>query len=82
MPESEVKEKDSAKYCWSLETDCFTRVYGDEMRGYLEMKSMCNYPELVIIKKEESSDDNSKRRVPAVKKLMKQKMKKRKKKIM
>ena len=40
MPDGEEKEKEPKKFWWSVETDCLTRVFGDEMRGYLERMAM------------------------------------------
>ena len=40
-----------------METDCFTRVFGDEMKAYLEMMTMSVYADQIVIKKEESSGD-------------------------
>ena len=57
MPDGEEKEQENAKFWWSVETDCFTRVFGDEMDAYLEMMAMSAYPDQVVIKKEESSGD-------------------------
>ena len=56
MPDGE-EEQEKAKFWWSVKTDCFTRVFRDEMKAYLEMMSMCTYPDQVVIKKEESSGD-------------------------
>ena len=57
MPDGAEKEQEEAKFWWSVETDCFTRVFGDEMKGYLEMMTMSAYPDQVVIMKEESSGD-------------------------
>ena len=57
IPEGEEKDQEDAKFWWSVETDCFTRGFGDEMKAYLEMMSMCTYPDQVTIKKEERSGD-------------------------
>ena len=57
MPEGDEKDQEDAKFWWSVETDCFTRVFGDEMKAYLEMMTMCMYTDQVIFKKEESSGD-------------------------
>ena len=57
MPEGEEKEKEAKKFWWSVETDCFTRVFGDEMRGYLERLAMDMYPDQVVVKKGDSSGD-------------------------
>ena len=57
MPDGEEKDQEDAKFWWSLETDCVTRVFGDEMKVYLEMMTMSVYPDQVVIKKEESSGD-------------------------
>ena len=57
IPDGEEKYTERAKFWWSIEIDCFTRVFGDGMRGYLEMMSMATYPEKVIIRKEESLSD-------------------------
>ena len=57
MPDGEEKEKERAMFWWSLEEDCFMRVFGHEMRVYLEIMSIATYPEEVIFKKEESSYD-------------------------
>ena len=51
-----------------METDCFTRVFGDEMKGYLEMVAMSAYPDQVVIKKEESSGDELQEEILAGKK--------------
>ena len=56
-PDGDEKEHEAAKFWWSVETNCFTRVFGDEMRGYLETMAMNAYPDQVVIKKEESSGD-------------------------
>ena len=56
MPDGE-QEQEKAKFWWSEETDCFRRVFRDEMKAYLEMMCMCTYPDQVVIKKEESSGD-------------------------
>ena len=57
MPDGEEKEKEKAKFWWSAETDCFRRVFCDEMKGYLEIMTMNAYPDEVVIKKKESSGD-------------------------
>ena len=57
MPDGEEKEKEADKFWWSVETDCFTRMFGDETRGYLETMAMDSYPDQVVIKKEDSSGD-------------------------
>ena len=57
MPDGEEKEHKAVKFWWSVQTDCFTRVFGDEMKAYLEMMTMSAYPDQVVIKKEESSGD-------------------------
>ena len=57
MPDGEEKEKEADKFWWSGETDCFTRVFGNEMRGCLETMAMDSYPDQVVIKKEDSSGD-------------------------
>ena len=44
-------------FWWSVETDCFTRVFGDEMRGYLERVAMDSYPNQVVSRKKDSSGD-------------------------
>ena len=49
------REKTKKKFWWSIEADCFTRVFGDEMWEYLEGMVMDSYPDQVVIKKEESS---------------------------
>ena len=37
MPEDEEKEKEAVKFWWSIEEgDCFTQVYGDEIKEYIE----------------------------------------------
>ena len=55
--DGEEKEQEEAKFWWSVETDCFTRVLGDEMKAYLKMMTMSAYPDEVVIKKDESSGD-------------------------
>ena len=45
MPDGEEKEKEADKFWWSVETDCFTRVFGDEKMGYLERMAMDSYPD-------------------------------------
>ena len=57
MPDGEEKEQEKAKFWWSVETDCITRVFGDEMKVYLETMAMDAYPDQVVIKKEERSGD-------------------------
>ena len=57
MPDGAEKEQEEAKFWWSVETDCFTKVFGDEMKGYLEMMTMSAYPDQFVIMKEESSGD-------------------------
>ena len=56
-PDGEEKEHEAAKFWWSVETNCFTRVFGHEMKGYLETMAMNAYPDQVVIKKEEGSGD-------------------------
>ena len=56
-PDGEQREQETAKFWWSVETDCFTRVFGDEMKSYLEPMAMDLYTDQVLIKKEESSVD-------------------------
>ena len=55
MPDGEEKDKEEKKFWWSIETNCFTRVFGDEVQEYLEGMVMDSYPDQVVIKKEESS---------------------------
>ena len=55
MQDGEEKDKDKKKFWWSIEADCFTRVFGDEVWKYLESMVMNSYPDQVVIKKEESS---------------------------
>ena len=50
MPDREEKEQEKAKFWWSVETDCFTRVFGDEVKVYLETMVMDAYPDQVVIK--------------------------------
>ena len=38
-----------------IETDCFTGVFGDEVREYIDGMVMGSYPDQVVIKKVESS---------------------------
>ena len=57
MQEGDEKDQEDAKFWWAVETDCFTRVFEDEMKAYVEMMAMCTYPDQVIIKKEEHSGD-------------------------
>ena len=57
MPEGDEKDQEDAMFWWSVETDCLTRSFGDQMKAYLEMMTMCMYPDQVIVKKEESSGD-------------------------
>ena len=57
MPDGDGKDQEDAKFWWSVETDCFIRVFGDEMKAYLEMLTMSVYPDQVLIKKEDSSGD-------------------------
>ena len=57
MPDGEEKEQEEAKFWWSVETDCFIRVFGDEMKAYLETMTMCTYLDQAITKNEESSGD-------------------------
>ena len=45
MPEGDEEDQEDAKFWWSVETDCSTRVFGDEMKAYLEMMTMCIYPD-------------------------------------
>ena len=40
-----------------MEADCFTRVFGDEMKAYLEMMTMSTCPDQVVIRKVESSGE-------------------------
>ena len=55
MPDENGKDQEDAKFLLSVETDCLTRVFGDEMKTCLEMMTMSMYPYQVVIKKEESS---------------------------
>ena len=57
MPDGDKKVQEETKFWWPVETDCFTKVFGDEMKGYLEMMIMNVYPDQVVIRKEESSGD-------------------------
>ena len=57
MPDGDENDQEHSKFWWSVETDCSTRVFGDEMKAYLEMMTMSMYPDQDIIKKEESSGD-------------------------
>ena len=57
MPGGEEKKREKAKFWWPVEMDCFTRVFGDEMKLYVETMVMSVYPDQVVFKKEESSGD-------------------------
>ena len=57
MPDGDERDQEDAKFWWSVETDCFTRVFGDKMKAYLEMMTMSTCPDQVKIKKEESSGE-------------------------
>ena len=60
MKDGEEKDKEEKKFWWSIDVDCFTRVFGDETHGYLENMFMDSYPDQVVIKKEENSGDELK----------------------
>ena len=50
MPEGKEKEKEAAKFWWSIEEgDCFTMVFGGEMKEYI--KNMINdaQPDQIMI---------------------------------
>ena len=51
MPDGGEKDKEEKKFCWSIETDCFSRVFGDEVWEYLEGMVMDSYQDQVVIKK-------------------------------
>ena len=55
MQDGEEKDREEKKFWWSIEADCFTRLFGDEMWEYLEGMVMDSYPDQVVMKKEESS---------------------------
>ena len=57
MQDGEEKSKEEKKFWWSIEEDCFTQVYGKEIKEYLEGMVMDTYPDQVKIKTEESSGD-------------------------
>ena len=57
MPDGEEKEKEADKFWWSIETDCFTCVFGDEIKEYLARLSMDLFPDQVVIKREDNSED-------------------------
>ena len=55
MQYGEGKDKGEKIFLWSIEEDCFTKVFGDEVREYLEGMVMDSYPDQVVIKREGSS---------------------------
>ena len=57
ISDGEENLHEDAKFWWSVETDCFTRVSGDEMKAYLDILTTSAYPDQVVIKREESSGD-------------------------
>ena len=57
MQNGEEKDKEEKEFWWSIEEECFTRVFSDEIRGYLENMVMDSYPDQVVVKKQESSGD-------------------------
>ena len=57
MPEGEKKEKEAAMSWWSIEEgDCFTQVYGDEMKEYIENMIDNAQPDQIVIKPTENPE--------------------------
>ena len=57
MPEGKEKEKEAAKFWVSIEEgDCFTMVFGEEMKGYLENMINDAHPDQIMIRPTENPE--------------------------
>ena len=54
IQDTEERSQEEKKFWWTMEEDCFTLVYGDEIMDYLEGMVMEIYPDQVEIKTDES----------------------------
>ena len=58
MEEGEEKDKEAEKFWWSVEDeDCFTQIYGEEMKDNIKRMIKDSHPNEVVIMKAESSGD-------------------------
>ena len=57
MPEGNEKEKEAVKFWWSIEEgDCFTMVFGEEMKEYIENMIDDAQPDQIMIRPTENPE--------------------------
>ena len=61
MKESKEKEKEAVKFWWFIEdADCFTQIYGEEMKDYIKRMIKDSHPNKVVIQIAKSSGEEHK----------------------
>ena len=57
MPEGKEKEKETAKFWWSIEEgDCFTTVFGEEIKEYIKNMIDDAQPDQIVIRPTENPE--------------------------
>ena len=50
MPDGREKQCENNNYWWSINSGCYTAVYGEEMWDYLQEVALDAYPDHIVIR--------------------------------
>ena len=74
MPEGKEKEKEAAKFWWSIEEgDCFATVFGEEVKEYIKNMIDDAQPDQIMIRPTENPEGEQQENISGSKKMRNQK---------